>query len=142
MISSMIDTAIGEREFELLSDQDHFEEVWGVMQPRLKQYSDDYMEDVSHYIGLSSPNDSFSAFLNAMIKKNDKPQDKYFSIFDMEMMEEYEEDTEGFKAVTLKKECDAIRNAFQSKSEALTEWKKKFSGCKSQQLYDTIYNML
>ncbi len=29
MISSMIDDSIGKKEFELLSDQEHMEEVWG-----------------------------------------------------------------------------------------------------------------
>lgn len=143
MISSQIDSSIGKREFELLSDQEHMEEVWKVMQPRLEQYANNYLEGVSHYKDLPSPRDSFSALLAEMIKKNDKFHDKYFEIFDMELMEEeYSEDTEGFKAVTLKKDCDVIRKTLQSKSEALGEWKKKFYGCKSQQLYDTFYNMM
>lgn len=143
MISSQIDSIIGKREFELLSDQEHMEEVWEVMQPRLEDYAIKYLEGVSHYKDLPSPGDSFSALLEDMIKKNDKVHDKYFEIFDMKLMEvEYAEDTEGFKAVTLKKDCDVIRKTLQSKSEALGEWKKKFLSCKSQQLYDTFYNML
>ena len=143
MISSLIDTEIGKKEFELLVDQDHMEQVWQVMQPRLEQYADEYLEGASHFKDLSTPGDSFSALLSEMIKKNDKLHDKYFEIFDMDLMEEeYSEDTEGFKAVTLKKDCDVIRKSLQSKSEALGEWKKKFYGCKSQQLYDTFYNMM
>ena len=143
MISSQIDSSVGQREFELLSDQEHMEEVWKVMQPRLEQYANDYLEGVSHYKNLPSPGDSFSALLAEMINKNDKLHDKYFEIFDMALMEEeYSEDTEGFKAVTLKKDCDVIRKALQSTSEAMGEWKKKFYGCKSQQLYDTFYNMM
>lgn len=143
MISSQIDTSIGQKEFELIEDQDHMEEVWTVMQPRLEQYANEYLEGVSHYKDLRTPGDSFSAFLNEMIRKNDKLHDKYFEIFDMNLMEEeYPEDTEGFKAVTLKKECDVIRKSLQSRSEALGDWKKKFYGCKSQQLYDTFYNMM
>ena len=143
MISSQIDSTIGKKEFELLSDQEHMEEVWEVMQPRLEKYANNYLEGVSHYKDLPSPGDSFSALLAEMIRKNDKAHDKYFEIFDMELMEEeYAEDTEGFKAVTLKKDCDVIRKALQSTSETLGEWKKKFFGCKSQQLYDTFYNML
>lgn len=143
MISSQIDTSIGEKEFQLLSDQDHMEAVWEVMQSRLEKYANDYLEGVSHYQDRPSIQDSFEMFLAEMIKKNDKLHDKYFELFDMELMEEeYAEDTEGFKAVTLKKECDVIRKTLQSKSEALGEWKRKFYGCKSQQLYDTFYNML
>lgn len=143
MISSQIDTSIGEKEFQLLSDQDHMEEVWEVMQSRLEQYANDYLEGVSHFQDRPSIQDSFEAFLAELIKKNDKLHDKYFELFDMDLMEEeYAEDTEGFKAVILKKECDVIRKTLQSKSEALGEWKRKFYGCKSQQLYDTFYNML
>lgn len=143
MISSQIDSSIGQKDFELLTDQEHMEEVWGVMQPRLEQYTNDYLEGVSNYKDLPTPGDSFSAFLTEMIRKNDKVHDKYCEIFDMDLMEgEYSEDTEGFKAVTLKKDCDVIRKALQSKSEAMGEWKKKFFACKSQQLYDTFYNML
>ena len=143
MISSMIDSNVGKKEFELLSDQEHMEAVWRVMQPKLERYANEYLEGVSHYQDLRTPGDSFSAFLNEMIKKNDKLHDKYFQIFDMDLMEEeYSEDTEGFKAVTLKKECDVIRKTLQSKSEYLTEWKRKFYGCKSQQIYDTFYNMM
>lgn len=139
----MIDTDVGTKEFELLSDQEHMEKVWGVMQVRLEEYVNGYLEGVSHYNDLPTPGDSFSALLNEMIRKNDKLHDRYFEIFDMDAMEEeYSEDTEGFKSVILKKECDVIRKTLQSKSEALGEWKKKFYGCKSQQLYDTFYNML
>ncbi|WP_022765378.1 hypothetical protein [Butyrivibrio sp. XPD2006] len=143
MIRSQIDTNIGDREFELLEDQDHMEEVWKVMQPRLEQYVDEYLEGVSHYKDKPTPGDSYAALLAEMIKKNDRLHDKYHDLFDMDLMEEeYAEDTEGFKAVTLKKECDVINKALQSKSEAMGEWKSKFYGCKSQQIYDTFYNMM
>lgn len=142
MISSQIDSKIGEREFELISNQEHMEEVWKVIRPRLEEYANNYLEGVSHYKDLPSPGDSFSAFLVEMIRKNDKAHDKYFEIFDMECMGEYADDTEGFKSYTLKKDCDIIRKTLQSRSEVLGEWKKKFFGCKSQQLYDTFYNML
>ena len=67
MISSMIDDSIGKKEFELLSDQEHMEEVWGGMQPRLEQYANDYLEGVSHFKDLATPGDSFSAFLSEMM---------------------------------------------------------------------------
>jgi hypothetical protein len=76
------------------------------------------------------------------ISDNDKLHDKYHSIFDMDAMEEYAEDTEGFKSAVLKKECDVIRKTLSSRTEALKEWKSKFYGCKSQALYDTFYNMI
>lgn len=143
MIHSLIDTPTGEKEFELLRDQEHLDKVWLIMQPKVEEYVDGYLEGVSHYQDMPSIQDSFSAFLNAMIKKNDKLHEKYLDMFDIDLMEEeYSEDTQGFKDVILKKECDVIRKTLQSKSESLNEWKKKFFGCKSQKLYDTFYNMM
>ena len=61
MISSMIDSNVGKKEFELLSDQEHMEAVWRVMQPKLERYANEYLEGVSHYQDLRTPGDSFSA---------------------------------------------------------------------------------
>ena len=143
MQQSYLDTDIGKAEFQLLKDQEHIDYVWSVMEPIVDRYVDGYLESVSHYKDLSSPQDSFSSFLQELISGNDKLHDKYHEIFDMDVMEEeYAEDTEGFKAAVLKKECDVIRKTLQSRTEALKEWKSKFYGCKSQALYDTFYNMM
>ena len=143
MIHSQVDTKIWDKEVELLTDQEHLEKVWSIMLPRVNEYVDGYLEGVSHYLDKPTPAESYSAFLNELIKKNDKLHDKYHEIFDMDLMEEeYSLDVEGFKAVTLKKDCDVIRTTLQSRTEALNEWKAKFFGAKSQQLYDTFYNMM
>ena len=126
MISSQIDTSIGDKEFELLTDQKHMEIVWKKMQSKLLQYTDEYLEGVAHFKNCADVQDSFTAFLEEMIKKNDKLHDKYFEIFDMDLMdEEYSEDTEGFKGVILKKECDVIRKTLQ-KSITITKSSQKF----------------
>jgi predicted CopG family antitoxin len=143
MQQSCLDTDVGKTEFTLLSDQDHLEKVWTVMQPLVAKYCDDFLNSVSHYNELSSPQDSFSAFLQDLIKKNDGLHDIYHELFNMDVMEEeYAEDVETFKTNILKKDCDVIRKTLQSRSEALKEWKSKFYGCKSQTLYDTFYNMM
>lgn len=143
MRQSYMDTDIGRSEFKLLTDQHHFEKVWSIMEPIVRKYVDGYLEGVSHYKDLNSPQDSYTTFLSALIKQNDKLHDKYHAIFALDIMEEeYAEDIDGFKGITLKKDCDVIRKTLQSKSEALNEWKAKFYGCKSQVLYDTFYNMM
>ena len=143
MIQSNIDTGIGDAEFKLLIDQDHMEKVWSIMEPEVRKYADGYLEGVSHFKDLPSAQDSYTAFLQEMIKKNDALHDKYHELFALDLMEEeYAEDTEGFKSAILKKECDVIRKTLQSKSESLKEWKSKFYGCKSQVLYDTLFNMM
>jgi len=53
MIHSLIDTPIGEKEFALLRDQDHLDKVWSVMEPKVREYVDGYLEGISHYQDLS-----------------------------------------------------------------------------------------
>ena len=142
MQQSYLDTDIGKAEFKMLRDQEHIDYVWSVMEPIVNRYVDGYLDGISYAKDLPSPQDNFTAFLQELISKNDKLNEKYHDIFSMDAMEEYEEDTEGFKSAVLKKECDVIRKTLQSKSEALKEWKSKFFGCKSQALYDTFFNMI
>ncbi len=142
MQQSYLDTDIGKAEFKLLRDQDHVDYVWSVMEPILNGYIDVFLDGIAYSNGQASPQDNFTAFLKKQISDNDKLHDKYHSIFDMDAMEEYAEDTEGFKSAVLKKECDVIRKTLSSRTEALKEWKSKFYGCKSQALYDTFYNMI
>lgn len=143
MIHSLIDTTIGKDEFRLLVDQDHLEKVWSIMKQKLEQYADSYLESIFYSQETKTEQESYAAFLTELIKKNDELKDKYSRLFNIDLMEaEYSEDTQGFKDVVLKKDCDVIRNTLQSKSESLKEWKAKFYGCKSQQLYDTFYNMM
>jgi len=142
MIHSQVDTKIWDDEVALLTDQLHLDKVWSIMKPIVAEYVDGYLEGVSHYLDKPTVEESYSAFLKELIQRNDKQHDKYHELFDMESMEEYALDVEGFKSIILKKECDVIRATLQSKTEALNEWKSKFYGSKSQQLYDTFYNMM
>ena len=85
MIHSQVDTKIWDEEVELLRDQDHLEKVWSMMLPRVNEYVDGYLEGVSHYLDKPTPAESYSAFLNELIKKNDKLHDKYHEIFDIQL---------------------------------------------------------
>lgn len=143
MQQSFLDTDIGNAEFKMIRDQEHVDYVWSVMEPIVKQYVDNYLLGISHAKGLPAPQDNFIAFLKELIEKNDKLHDKYHDIFALDVMgEEYAEDVEGFKSAILKKDCDVIRRTLQSRTETLKEWRAKFYACKSQELYDTFYNMM
>lgn len=143
MQQSYLDTNIGDKEFDMLRNQEHVDEVWAVMKPIVEKYVDGYLDGIARYKDGSSPQDNLSTFLQELISKNDKLHDKYHEVFDMDVMEgEYAEDTEGFKSAVLKTDVDVIRKTLQSKSEALKEWKQKFFAAKSQSLYDTFYNMI
>ncbi len=142
MQQSYLNTAISDAEYKLLRDQDHIDYVWSVMEPILNGYIDGFLDGIAYSNDQALPQENFTAFLKKQISDNDKLHDKYHSIFDMDAMEEYAEDTEGFKSAVLKRECDVIRKALASRTEAMQEWKSKFYGCKSQVLYDTFYNMI
>ena len=117
MQQSYLDTDIGKAEFKLLRDQDHVDYVWSVMEPIVSKYIDGFLDGIVYSSDLPSPQDSFTAFLKKLISDNDKPNDKYHTIFSMDAMEEYGEDTEGFKSAVIKKECDVIRKTLSSRTE-------------------------
>lgn len=142
MQQSCLDTDIGNAEFQLLREQDHVDEVWSIMAPIASKYIDGFLDGIARAKERSLPQDNFTSFLRELICRSDKLHDKYHDIFAMDAMEEYAEATEGFKSAVLKKECDVISKALQSRTEALKDWKAKFYGCRSQTLYDTFYNMI
>ena len=142
MQQSFLDTDVGKAEFALLRDQEHIDYVWSVMEPIASDYIDRFLGCVSRVKGCYSPQDGIVAFIKGLIDSNDKLHDKYHKLFSMDVMEEYGEDTEGFKSAILKKECDVIRKTLQSRSEALNEWKSRFYSAKSQSLFDSFYNMM
>lgn len=141
MIQSLLDTNVGNKEFDLMVDQEHLEEVWSTIEQNILKYIENYLDGIAHY--KSQSKESFNEFLKDIIKKNDTLHNKYHKLFDLELMEEeYAEDTESFKSITLKKECDVIKNTLKNRSESLNEWKSKFYSCNDQILYDTFYNMM
>ena len=143
MQQSYLDTDIGKAEFKLIADQEHFDQVWKVMEPIVRRYAEGFVDGAARYKEVGSPQNSYSAFIQNLIAENDRLHEKYHDLFGLAVMEEeYAEDTEGFKSTILRKECDVIRKTLQSKTEALNEWKSRFYSCKSQKLYDTFYNMI
>lgn len=143
MIHSMTETDIGAREFELMVSQEHMEKVWAVILPNLHKHIDDYLGGVARFGDGRTSKECYAAFIKELIRQNDRTHKKYHRIFALELMEdEYAEDTQSFKDIALKKDCDVIRFALSSRSEALNEWKGKFRSCKSQTLFDTFFNFL
>ena len=130
-----------ERELEIISDQYHVDKVWSVMVPRVDQYADRYFADRMHEGGPIRPEQAAALHINRLAMDNEGLHDTYHNLFDPDDMEEYGEDTEGFKSVALKKKCPVIANTLSSRVDDLKEWKTKFYGCKSQRLYDAFLNM-
>ena len=142
MRQSDLDKSVGKTEFKLLKDQKHVDEVWSMMLPVVNQYTDGFLEGISHAGNMPSPQANYALFLQKLIADNEKLHDLYHDIFDLDAMEEYGEDPQSFKGDVLRKQCPVIYNTLNSRAEALKEWKSKFYACKSQVLYDTFNNLI
>lgn len=143
MKHSLIDEEIGIKEFELIECQDHFEEVWFVMESRVKQYITEYLDIIARNSNTSSKQASYESYIKKLIDQNEKANQKHHEVLDMELMDEdYDSDIDGFKNEILKKKVEVIKGALNSPSKAMNEWKSKFKRAKAQDLYDTFYNIL
>lgn len=142
MIHSMMDNDIWNEELELMVDQVHFEKVWGYVRSELTNYINSYLDKIVHGNLSIKPTANLSLYIKQLINAHIKVQDKYIGIFDPDVMEEYEDDIDGFKGSVLSKQCPVIQRTLNSKSEALKDWKIAYKMAHPRQLYDTFYNMI
>lgn len=142
MRQSDLNNSTGKKEFELVRDQRHVDQVWTLMEPIVNQYADGFLEGISHAGNMPSPQANYVLFLQKLIADNEKLHDLYHEIFDLEAMEEYSEAPQTFKGDVLRRQCPVIYNTLNSRAEALKEWKAKYQACKSQVLYDTFNNLI
>lgn len=142
MIHSMTDNEIGKEEFELMVDQDHFEKVWDKIVSGTPDYFVSYLEAISQSNPSMKPAANISFRYKQIIADHDKSSKKYIELFDPDLMEEYEEDVDGFKGTILRHQCPVIQKTLSSKAEALKDWKIQFRLAKPQELFDTFYNMI
>lgn len=142
MIHSMMDTDIWDEEFELVLEQDHFEEVWAIIEQNLAGYIDGYLDAVAVKNHKFRAEENWTVYVNDLIRAHTKEQDAYESIFAPDLMDEYEEDVDGFKGSVLSRQCPTIRQTLNSKREALKEWQILYKLRSPRELYDTFYNMI
>jgi len=142
MLHSQIDNEIGKQEFELMEQQEHVEEVWLGIKPQIKRYIDQYLDTILCEGTTESKLRNYLSMWEYLIDSNRPIKEKYEKLFEEEIMDEYEGDLDSFKGVILKKECEVIRKTWNSKSEALKDWKIEFNRSKPSELYDTFFNFL
>ncbi|MDD4437400.1 MAG: hypothetical protein PHS04_05120 [Tissierellia bacterium] len=142
MLHSMRDNEIWEEEYQLMTDQSHFEKVWNEICSGTPNYFSSYLESLSKSNPSVNAEANIHQHFQKMIKEHSKASKKYNNIFAPNLMEDYEADIDGFKGTVLSKQCDVIRKTLNSQAEALKEWKIQYKLAKSQQLYDTFYNMI
>lgn len=74
------------------------------------------------------------------IKEFEKDVEEYEELFDLDTLEEYEEDPAGFKN-DLKKDCSMIRKTLNSKDKSLDQFKIKFKVCNATKLLQVMTNI-
>ncbi|NBG87680.1 hypothetical protein [Isachenkonia alkalipeptolytica] len=142
MIRSFMDSNVWDSEFGFINQQEHFEKVWKDVENTTRLYMKDYTEHIRSNYESEDINQAILKHFKTLIDKHETVHEKYYELFNMEAMEEYEEDVDGFKGSILSRQCTVIQKTLNSKSEALRDWKFKFKISTPQELYDTFYNIM
>ncbi|WDU78841.1 hypothetical protein [Lysinibacillus sp. G01H] len=77
---------------------------------------------------------------NNAIKEFNKDVEEYEELFDLDTLEEYAEDSAGFKN-DLKRDCSMIRKTLNSKDKSLDQFKIKFNVCNANYLLEVMTNI-
>jgi hypothetical protein len=142
MLHSLIDTEIWEKEFETLYSQEHFEKVWSIIKPEALKYIDSWMDELRCQNSNIKLNSAVGLYYQKLIKSHELLQNKYTELFNVDIMEEYGEATDGFKGQILGKQCPVIQKTLNSKTEVLKDWKMQFRLASNSTLYDTFCNFV
>lgn len=142
MRQSDLNNKTGEAEFKLIRDQRHVDQVWALMEALVNEYADGFLAALADSGGQPSPKANYNLWLSGLIKDNEDLRERYRDIFDLEALEEYEEDPDEFKGDVLRKQCPIIRHSLQSRAQVMQEWKAKYYARKSIDLVDAFTNMM
>lgn len=145
---------------EVCFETKHVEEVYKEMQKNFNDYFKLYIEtcsglypseksiqDVRQSLGIEvsvkdiKEKEYLLRIISNAIKEFEKDVDEYEKLFDLEALEEYEEDPASFKN-DLKKECSMIRKTLNRNNKSLDEFKKKFKYSKSEELLQVCTNIV
>lgn len=83
---------------------------------------------------------NLDAIKNNAIQEFIKDVEEYEELFDLQTLEEYEEDPAGFKN-DLKRDCSMIRKTLNSKDKSLDQFKIKFNCCNANYLLEVMTNI-
>lgn len=85
--------------------------------------------------------DNFLSIIKKSIDGFEKNRQKYYDLMDPEMLEEYAEDYNDFKATTLKLECPIIHATLFTDRDELKQYKMDFMAAAPKRLYDVVFNL-
>lgn len=85
--------------------------------------------------------ENFISIIGKSIDGFEKNRQKYYDLMDPEMLEEYAEDYNDFKATTLKLECPIIHATLFTDRDELKQYKMDFKAAAPKRLYDVVFNL-
>ena len=85
--------------------------------------------------------ENFISIIKKSIDEFENNRKKYYTLMDLEMLEEFAEDYNDFKATTLKVECPIIHATLFTNRPELKQYKMNFKAAAPKRLYDVVYNL-
>lgn len=85
--------------------------------------------------------ENYISVIRKSIDEFEKNRKKYCTLLDPEMLEEYAEDYNDFKATTLKLECPIIHATLFTDRDELKQYKMDFKAAAPKRLYDVVFNL-
>ena len=118
---------------DICSNAAHIAEVLSEIQKNFPAYFNNFVKN--------KPAQNFAKAINNAVNEFEKDRDTYKAIFDLEALEEYEDDPNNFKSNILKNKCPVIRKTLQSDREELKKYKKDFKLADPNKLLEVITNI-
>lgn len=122
----------GEHVEKVCYEEKHIQAVVKEINKNFELYFDQFLNE----------NPSLKEKVKTAIDEFECDRDDYINIFDLELLEEYEDDLATFKQKVLKNECPIIRKTLNSReSKALDKYRSDFSKADAKYLNDIVYNL-
>ncbi|MBR4152348.1 MAG: hypothetical protein IKT98_05260 [Selenomonadaceae bacterium] len=111
-------------------DATHIAKVLSAIDENFPMYFENFIN--------KKPVRNFVKVINKAIDEFESDRNIYKEIFDLETLEEYEDDPNAFKSEKLRNKCPVIRKTLNSKLEELKKYKKDFNRADPNELLEKI----
>ena len=118
---------------EICYDEAHIKKVLGAIQENFVRAFEEFVD--------FNASKNFTATVHKAITDFEHDRDNYKEIFNMEALEEYEDDPNNFKSDVLKNKCPIIRKTLNSKLTELKQYKSSFRRADANELLEKITNI-
>lgn len=148
---------------DICFEKEHVQKVLAAIKKSFESYFTNYLESAAgksvtdtsftelqkrFKVSISATNkrsnlsDNFKTIITEAYDDFEKDQDAYITIFDEELLEDYDEDTDSFKSKVLRNECPIIRKTLANRqAKELDKYRASFSLSDPDHLLNVVYNL-